>query len=168
MTLSEEAAERLTDIVRLQPTKNSELQEAWGLDSGSEVHQYLESQLKSYYYRNDDNLICATPKAERRITGERFTGTRSVSGGPLERRVLDALPGPSAEPQSVVATLHAIREGGHDAAVDEVRSTLNRFVDVGIVERVKRAVPTFRLALERDQITVEGESDRAIESTPTE
>jgi len=63
MALSDEARERLADIVELQPTKNSELQDRWGMDSGSDVHQYLENELKEYYYRNEDSLICATPEA---------------------------------------------------------------------------------------------------------
>jgi len=34
------------------------------LDSGSEVHQYLESQLKEYYYRDSDGYIRATDAGE--------------------------------------------------------------------------------------------------------
>src|SRR6056297_1660700 len=63
MTLSDEARERLADLVALQPTKNAELQERWGLDSGSDVHQYLENHLKDYYYRDDNSLIRATDEA---------------------------------------------------------------------------------------------------------
>jgi len=37
MTLSEEARSRLADIVSMQPTKNGDLQDRWGLDGGSEA-----------------------------------------------------------------------------------------------------------------------------------
>jgi len=159
MTLSEETRERLADIVALQPTKNAELQERWGLDSGSEVHSYLESELGEYYYRNADSLICATPEAEA-LLGERAeNGTRTVSGSPLEQQTIAALSGPDDEPQSVVATLRDIREAGHDAEVDAVRSALHTLVDRGLVERVQRAVPTFRLALDPDRIEIEPASE---------
>lgn len=62
--LADREQERIVDLVRLQPTKNAELQGQWGLDSGSEVHQYLESQLKEYYYRDSDGYIRATDAGE--------------------------------------------------------------------------------------------------------
>jgi len=68
--LSSEAQARLVDLVKLQPTKNKELQERWNLDSGSEVHQYLESELKSYYYRDENSLIRATDGAEQLVSDE--------------------------------------------------------------------------------------------------
>ncbi len=155
MPLSEQARERLADVVELQPTKNATLQERWGLDSGSEVHGYLESELEEYYYRNEDSLICATPEAEALIDGEEIDeDERLVDATPLQIAILDALAGPDEEPQSVVATLQAIREDGRDPSVDEVRSALHTLVDKGVVERVRRTVPTFRLALERESITV--------------
>ena len=155
MTLPETARERLTDIVELQPTKNADLQERWGMDSGSEVHQYLESELREYYYRNEDSLICATPEAEVLVGDGEMPDTRTVSGTTLDRRVLDALPGPDEQPQSVVATLQAVREAGGDPDVDAVRSALHGLVDRGLVERVQRAVPTFRLALDRERIEID-------------
>jgi hypothetical protein len=159
MTLPEEARERLADIVELQPTKNAELQERWGLDSGSEVHQYLESELGEYYYRTADSLICATPEAEALVGDGDADATRTVRGTDLERAVLAAVPGPDAEPQSVVATLHAIREAGRDPEVDAVRSSLHALVDRGLLERVQRTVPTFRLAIDRDRIEIETERE---------
>jgi len=63
-TLPEREQERVVDLVRLQPTKNAELQEKWELNDGSEVHQYLESELKNYYYRDGDGYIRATDAAE--------------------------------------------------------------------------------------------------------
>jgi hypothetical protein len=159
MTLPEEARERLADIVELQPTKNAELQDRWGLASGSDVHQYLESELDEYYYRNADSLICATPKAEARLGDGDVDGLRTVSGSTLDRQVTAALPGPDGEPQSVVATLHDIRGEAHDPDVDAVRSSLHALVDRGLVDRVQRAVPTFRLALDIDRIEIEVESD---------
>lgn len=64
VTLPEREQKRVVDLVRLQPTKNAEMQEKWGLNDGSEVHQYLESELKEYYYRDGDGYICATDAAE--------------------------------------------------------------------------------------------------------
>lgn len=63
-TLPEREQERVVDLVRLQPTKNAELQDRWGLNDGSEVHKYLESELKNYYYRDGDGYIRATDAAE--------------------------------------------------------------------------------------------------------
>ena len=53
MSLTDEELSRLEDVVELQPTKNSELQERWGVDSGSAVQRYLEDHLTEYYYRVD-------------------------------------------------------------------------------------------------------------------
>jgi len=159
MTLSQEALDRLADVVELQPTKNAELQERWGMDSGSAVHGYLESDLGEHYYRDENSLICATPEAEALITGEEIGengGMRTVTGTTLQEQVLDVLPAPDAEPQSVVATLHDLQETtGADPTIDEVRSALHTLADKGLVERVRKSVPTFRLAVDRDRIEVE-------------
>ena len=157
MTLSEEAEERLADVVELQPTKNAELQERWGLESGSEVHSYLESELGDYYYRNDDSLICATPEAEALAgDGDVDLGERVVEGSPLQQLILDDLPAPDEKPQSVVATLHGIREETEtDPSVDDVRSALHDLSDKGLVERVRKSVPTFRLVLERENLQID-------------
>lgn len=159
MALSEEARERLADIVELQPTKNATLQDQWGLDSGSEVHQYLESALGEYYYRNADSLICATPQAEALLGDGVETGTLRVAGEKLDRAVVAALSDPDERPRSVVATLHAVRESGRDPGVDAVRSSLHRLVERGVAERVEQTVPTFRLTHERDQIEIAVETD---------
>jgi len=154
MSLSDEARDRLADIVTLQPTKNGELKAQWGMDSGSEVHQFLESELGDYYYRNDDSLICATPEAEAMVNGE-ATSERVVAGTTLQRTVVEVLPGPEEDSQSVVATLHDVRETGTDPSVDDVRSALHSLADKGLVERVSKTVPTFRLAVERELIVVD-------------
>jgi hypothetical protein len=155
MTLSEEACERLADVVALQPTKNADLQERWGMESGSEVHAYLESELEEYYYRDEKSLICATPAAEALVAGEATDDSeRVVDAAGLQAAILDVLPEPDGEPQSVVTTLHAVRETGRDPSVDEVRSALHTLVDKGAVERVRRLVPTFRLTLERGSIRI--------------
>jgi hypothetical protein len=160
MTLSEEAMERLAELVELQPTKNAELQEKWGLESGSEVHQYLESELGDYYYRDENSLICATPEAEG-LVGEDTGGERVVAGTQLQRDVIRVLPGPDGESQSVVATLHDVQEEtGTDPSVDEVRSALHSLTDKGLVERIRKTVPTFRLAIERDRITIEVDEEQ--------
>ena len=39
MSLTDEELDRLADVVRLQPTKNAELEDAWGVDGGSAVHR---------------------------------------------------------------------------------------------------------------------------------
>ena len=153
MTLSEEAHQRLTDIVELQPTKNAVLADRWGMESGSEVHQYLEAELSEYYYRNENSLICATPAGEALVDGE--SGPTTLAVTELEKQVLDALPDADADPQSVVATLHAVQERGGDATVDEVRSALHGLVDRGLVSRVRRTVPTFRLAVERESLALD-------------
>ena len=163
MTLSDEARERLADIVERQPTKNGELQELWGMDSGSEVHQYLESELKDYYYRNEDSLICATPEANR-LVGDEVEGDvdeQAVTVPALQAHVLDVAPGPDAEPQSVVATLHDLRDEGVDPEVDEVRSALRSLAEKGVVERVEKTVPTYRLAVGYDALEVERLDDDA-------
>lgn len=156
MTLSEEARARLEDIVERQPTKNADLQERWEMDSGSEVHSYLESELGDYYYRNENSLICATPEAVELVggeTGESGDG-QTVRGTQLQAAIVSVLPGPDEEPQSVVATLHDV-EGDVETDVDEVRSALHNLSDKGVVERVSKTVPTFRLTVERDRITIQ-------------
>jgi hypothetical protein len=154
MSLSEEAEKRLADVVELQPTKNAELQERWGMESGSEVHQYLESDLGDYYYRDENSMICATPEAEEIVGGGEVGGERRIAGTELQRLIVAVLPGPDEEPQSVVATLHDV-EGETDADVDGVRSALHTLTDKGLAERVRKTVPTFRLAIERDRIVIE-------------
>jgi len=155
MTLSEEAQERLADIVANQPTKNGELQELWGMDSGSEVHQYLESELKDYYYRNENSLICATPEATTLIDGEDSDRVQTMTVSPLQWTIVEVLAGPDEEPQSVVATLQAVRAAGEDPEVDDVRSALRSLADMGVVETVQKTVPTFRLAVSREDLDVE-------------
>jgi hypothetical protein len=155
MTLSEEASERLADIVALQPTKNRELQERWGMDSGSAVHQYLEAELKEYYYRNEDSLICATPEATTLVEGEDPDRVQTVTVTPLQQVVVDVIAGPDEESQSVVSVLHAVRDAGEDPEVDAVRSALRNLVDKGLVETVQKTVPTFRLAVDRDALDVQ-------------
>jgi len=156
MTLSEEAQERLADVVALQPTKNAELQDQWGMDSGSDVHQYLESELKDYYYRDEDSMICATPEAASLVGAEGQDGeTQTITLSALQGRVLDVSPGPEKEPQSVVSILHAVRDEGADPTVDDVRAALRSLEEKGIVERVEKTVPTYRLAVERDAVDVD-------------
>ncbi|ADQ67414.1 DUF5797 family protein [Halogeometricum borinquense] len=164
MTLSEEAKERLADVVRLQPTKNKELQEQWGLESGSEVHQYLENNLKEYYYRDDNSLIRATAEAAELVdvdpgveVGESEDEVPSVIRVPaLETRVFEVLAGPDERSESVVSVLNKIREEfDEDPDVDAVRRALQSLRRKGVVEVVYRTVPTFHLAVERDEVDVE-------------
>ena len=153
MTLSEVAESRLADIVALQPTKNGELQERWGMDSGSEVHQYLESELKEYYYRDEDSLIRATPEAAALVGMD--DSEEIVRVPELQARIIDVLAGPDEDSQSVVSVLHDLRDAGVESDPDAVRSGLRSLKDKGIVSLVRKTVPTFRLAVERDAIEVE-------------
>ena len=153
MTLSEEARARIADLVALQPTKNGELQDRWDMDSGSEVHQYLESELEEYYYRNEDSLICATPAAAEELGVE--PEDDAVRVPELQARILEVLAGPDADPQSVVSVLQDLRETGLETNTDAVRSGLRNLEDKGLVAVVEKTVPTFRLAVDRDEFTVE-------------
>lgn len=153
MTLSDEAKDRLADIVALQPTKNKELQDRWGMDSGSEIHQYLESELKEYYFRDEDSLIRATPDAAKLVGMESDEDVFTVPE--LQANIIDVIAGPDAEPESVVSVLHAVRETELDPTADEVRSALRKLQDRGLVEVIQKTVPTFRLAIEQSEVTIE-------------
>jgi hypothetical protein len=163
--LSEEATERLADVVRLQPTKNKELQEQWGMESGSEVHQYLESELGDYYYRDDNSLIRATPEAADLVDvdpgveggGPDGNGVPSVIRVPeLEAQVFRVVAGPEERSESVVSVLHKVRDAfDADPPVDDVREALQGLRRKGVVDVVYRTVPTFRLAAAREDIDIE-------------
>jgi chromosome condensin MukBEF MukE localization factor len=160
MTLSDEARERLADLVELQPTKNSELQERWGLESGSEVHQYLENELKDYYYRDDNSLIRANKEGAELVDVE--PGVVDDEGVPeairvpeLQRQVFSVVVGPDDDSESVVSVLQKLRaEFDVDPAAEDVRSALQSLRRKGVVEVVYRTVPTFRLTVERDSVEV--------------
>ncbi|WP_410764795.1 DUF5797 family protein [Haloferax sp. DFSO60] len=164
MALSDEARERLADIVRLQPTKNKELQNRWELESGSEVHQYLEKELKDYYYRDDNSLIRATAEAAE-LTGvepgvESDDDEESIPSviriPQLEARVFEVVAGPEERSESVVSVLNKLRdEFDIDPEVDDVRRALQSLRRKGVIEVIYRTVPTFRLAVERDEVDVE-------------
>jgi hypothetical protein len=166
MTLSEEARGRLADIVELQPTKNGVLQERWELESGSEVHRYLESALGEYYYRDDNSLIRATEEAAALVgvapgveagDGE---GELIVRISALEAACFDVLADPEGAPQSVVGVMNAVEESGVSVpspeAVEEALQSLRR---KEVVEVVYRTVPNFRRALAADAVRVEIRQD---------
>ncbi|WP_254543466.1 DUF5797 family protein [Halomarina pelagica] len=153
MPLSEEAKERLRDVVELQPTKNAELLDRWDLDSGSEVHRYLESELKDYYFRDENSLIRATAEGAELVGVD--PGDEAIRVPELQVRIAEVVAGPDEDPESVVSVLHKLREAGEDADVDEVRSGLRSLQDKGVVEVVQQTVPTFRLAVPRDELAVE-------------
>lgn len=159
MALAADDRKRLADIVELQPTKNAELQERWGLDSGSEVHQYLESTLADYYYRDDNSLIRATDEAAELVDVK--PGVEEDDGGQmvvrvpeLERDIIAVLPDPDEQSISVVATLDRLSRN-EATSVDDVRAALQRLKRKGVAEVVYRIVPTYRLAKPRDSIVVE-------------
>jgi hypothetical protein len=160
MTLSEEARDRLADVVALQPTKNKELMARWGMESGSEVHQYLEGELKEYYYRDENSLIRATPEAAELVgvdpgMEESEDGTRTLRLPDVQFHVVGVVPGPDEESASVVNVLHRLREAGQDPPVEDVREALRSLASKGVLETVKRTVPTYRLAVRREDLTVE-------------
>jgi hypothetical protein len=152
MTLSAEARERLTDVVELQPTKNATLQERWDMDSGSEVHRYLEDELKEYYYRDDDSKIRATPEAVSLVGGDPAGEVVHVTS--LQADAIDVIAGPDEVSQSVVSVLHDFRATGRDPPVDDVRVALGSLADKGVLERIQRAVPTYRLSIPADELDV--------------
>jgi hypothetical protein len=135
------------------------------MESGSEVHQYLESELGEYYYRDDNSLIRATPEAADLVDvdpgveggGEDGTGVPTVIRVPeLEARVFRVVAGPEERSESVVSVLHKVRaEFDADPPVDDVREALRSLRRKGVVEVVYRTVPTFRLATAREDVDVE-------------
>ena len=166
MTLSDEERSRLADVVRLQPTKNRELQERWEMESGSEVHRYLEDHLKEYYYRDDNSLIRATAEAadvagvEPGVESSEGDGEDEVPDvirvPELQARVFEVVAGPDERSESVVSVLNKLREAYDlDPDVEDIRRALQSLRRKGVVEVVYRAVPTFKLAVDRDEIDVE-------------
>jgi len=147
--LSEEARGRLEDLVELQPTKNAELQERWGMESGSEVHGYLEDELREYYYRDEESRIRATAEAVELVVGE-SGGAIEVSA--FEAAVIEAVPDHDQRAASVVAVFHELDV---DAEVGRVRRTLQRLRRRSIVEVDHRTVPVFRLAVAREDLDIE-------------
>jgi len=61
--LSKQAVDRLGDLVELAPTSNGELANAWGVQTGAEVHAYLESRLEGYYQRDENRMLQPTEEA---------------------------------------------------------------------------------------------------------
>jgi len=164
MTLSDEARDRLADVVELQPTKNSELQDRWELESGSEVHQYLEGTLGDYYFRDDNSLIRATEEAAELVDVEPgIESDPDADGAPskirvpaLQAQIVDVIAGPDEESESVVSVLHKVRASYDvDPSAEEVRSAIQSLRRKEVVEVEYRTVPTFRLAVDRADLTVE-------------
>jgi len=58
-----ELHQRIINLVELAPTKNSELADEWGFDSGSDLYQFLSSEMAEYYERDQQKLIIPTEKA---------------------------------------------------------------------------------------------------------
>ncbi len=167
MSLTDDELDRLGDIVELQPTKNKELQDRWGLESGSEVHQYLEGHLKEYYFRDDDSLIRSTAEAVE-LTGvepgveppTEGQGTdeppSSIRISEIESQVFAVVAGPKNRSESVVSVLNSLRdEYNVDPEVGDVRRALQSLKRKGVVEVIYRTVPTFRLCVDRESVAVE-------------
>ena len=171
MSLTDDELDRLGDVVELQPTKNKELQDRWELDSGSEVHQYLEGHLKEYYFRDDDSLIRSTAEAVE-LTGvepgveppTEGQGTdeppSSIRVSPLEAKVFETVAGPDDRSESVVSVLTGLREASDiDPEAGDVRRALQSLKRKGVIEVIYRTVPTFRLCVDRDAVDVETTDD---------
>lgn len=77
--LDNEALHRLAQLVELSPTKNGELADVWGYDSGSEVYQYLSANLNEFYTRNEDKLIIPTEEGERAVKDFRDERSSNLS-----------------------------------------------------------------------------------------
>ena len=167
MTLTDDELDRLGDIVELQPTKNKELQNRWELDSGSEVHQYLEGHLKEYYFRDDNSLIRSTAEAVE-LTGvepgvEPPTEGQgsdeppsSIRVSELESQVFAVVAGPDDRSESVVSVLNSLREAYDvDPEASDVRRALQSLKRKNVVEVIYRTVPTFRLCVDREAVDVE-------------
>jgi superfamily II DNA or RNA helicase/very-short-patch-repair endonuclease len=69
-TLTATKRDRIEDLVRLQPTKNATLQSQWKLSSDNNVHEYLNSELGEYHFRDADGLIWASDDAEALVNGD--------------------------------------------------------------------------------------------------
>ena len=131
------------------------------MESGSEVHSYLEAHLADYYYRNEDSYICATPEAaeltgvEPGVEGDE-DGVEVIRVPELEAQVFEVVAGPDERSESVVSVLQKVRAAfDADPDVDAVREALQSLRRKGVVEVVYRTVPTFKLAVERDDVDVE-------------
>lgn len=64
----DELVERVQELIDLSPTKNSELMDAWGFESGSDLYEFMSSELGEYYERNDDGLIVPTDAARALVS----------------------------------------------------------------------------------------------------
>jgi 2-C-methyl-D-erythritol 4-phosphate cytidylyltransferase len=74
----------------------------------------------------------------------------------LAAQVFEVVAGPDERSESVVSVLHKVREAfDADPSADAVRDALSTLRRKGVVEVVYRTVPTYRLAVERDGVTVE-------------
>lgn len=162
--LTDEELERLADVVRLQPTKNGELGDRWGMDSGSDVHGYLESHLSEFYYRDDDSLIRATAEAAE-LTGaepgvvddedDPNAVPERITVPELHARVFRVVAGHDGRSESVVSVLNGLREAYDvDPEAGDVRRALQSLRRKNVVEVVYRTVPTFRLAVPREDVEV--------------
>ncbi|MFC6875421.1 DUF5797 family protein [Halobellus marinus] len=66
-TLSDQALNRLSDLVELAPATNSDLADAWDVETGAEIHAYLESELDGYYRRDDNRMLRPTAEARQLV-----------------------------------------------------------------------------------------------------
>ena len=127
------------------------------MDSGSEVHQYLENELEAFYYRDENSLIRATADAADLVGADtEDDGPRTVRVPQLQAQVFAVVADEDEQAESVVSVLHELRDTHDiDPAPEDVRSALRGLARRGVVDVVQKTVPTFRLAVEREDVIVE-------------
>jgi molybdopterin-guanine dinucleotide biosynthesis protein len=59
---------RVQDIIRLAPTTNSELAEAWSMDEGRDAWKYLSDELADYFERDSNQKIQPTAEARELVS----------------------------------------------------------------------------------------------------
>lgn len=66
----DEQIERVQDLIELAPTKNSELMDAWGFESGSNLYDFMTTELDGYFERNNNGLIVPTDAARALVQND--------------------------------------------------------------------------------------------------
>jgi Ca-activated chloride channel family protein len=64
-TLSDQALDRLSDLAEFAPTTNSDLADGRDVETGAEIHAYLESELDGYYRRDSNRMLRPTEEAQQ-------------------------------------------------------------------------------------------------------
>jgi hypothetical protein len=78
------AADLLADVRECEPATNSDLQERWGLHTGSAVADVLQNDLSEYVYRDENKRIRVRDDAPTGAAGTNDWGTTDDSHVPTE------------------------------------------------------------------------------------